>query len=1604
MKPIWRTISRFLSLVMVCSLFTAGLSPAAAAGTDAPARSRQLIGSIGLTIRFDLPQTAASAAGRDIQLQVSRAGQRTVISLPDGTAQENGLGAAVSASARNADGVELTNETRVGYYRVELDGLPAGGAQYELTLTGTGYQPFRHTVTLDSYSQHVIVGTGDGTFSLGDVTGDGVVDASDLTALDAQLGKTAGAAQLETYDLNGDGKLDVTDLAYINHTRGASKEVQMLDTAAIVPALLDERTLTLSGGTSDDLFLGGKDITIAPAQGSALELPIQFNVTAGVEMSQIHIICPDAPGAILSGKAEVTLANGAVLDVPFNTSSPAGAYAIGPVEGQRLVTIDLGKKVPVKRVTIKVTATVGQPGYATVTKIEFLKDIVPDDPKSGADQVKNVVAVPGNGMMTLSWSAVRNVLGYTVAYGTSANALTQTASTNTEQIVISGLENLKTYYFQVTAVNGDWRGTPSEVISATPLPSGVPGAPSNISVISSDQALRLSWGKTKDAAYYQVFYRPAGTTEFLRFGGDLTVTTTTITGLTNGTLYEVAVKAGNDKGTGPYSSIAAGTPDKESLAMPDLPVEGRIDNSMIQSVVMENSNNVDRSLCPNFTTADVIDNDAATYWVARVWWESSKFTYTFAQPQDMNYAILVPYLAGNYKYALSSYTVSAKNSSGDVVLEQTLFYAKSLDPLKNYLVLTFPMVKGVTELSITLNEREGNGCRVNVSEMAFYKSDTLPQDIAALFTDGTFTALKPGVTAAMVSELSTRLEAKADFYLDLDLLQDELALASALLQNDTSALGMVSNSFQSRAASKDSQYGQSASSLQPLGVTARAGSTVSVYAELPDDAPVYVTPTQFFGESGIWSGSSVRLENGRNYIYVPKIGSLTDERGGPLYLTYAGAHPEAIKVQVRGDSDSFSIPVLELSGWYDMSEDARRQAIRSYVTHLQSYVSALGAAKMDTDIRNATEISTPSVLLSIPANQALNGLSGVGVSVDEMVERMYQNVLAWEDVMYVANQVQGIIPSGGARNDSYRYPMTTRQNIRYMRMFAGAFMYAAGAHIGIGYGSTSGMVCGRPVSVTGPGNANSLFGWGIAHEIGHNMDKLGKAEITNNIYSLAVQAWDGSSMIRDTRLTASDIWSKIYDKTSSQRPGTASNVFVQLGMYWQLHLAYDQPDRPLDLLNRFFTKWKSGAHQGYTYDERVALIASETAGRDLTDFFTNWGMELSPAVQSILSGYSKETRAIWYLNDGSYAYRLNGGSAFTGAVSATVTVQENKVQLFIQGGDASILGYEVRRNGKPVGFTTGSTYTDDLGAANNLTYSYTVVPVDRLGNMGAPTPAVEVRIAYNKTISPTLYTVDDSQAGAIEFTMKAGPVPVTGLKAAGASLSGCTVSVKSSSTADWTPVVLGPVDQTNGLVYFTKPDAAAGDTRIWSYDAAVLRIDGLPAGTNVELLDYPGDRVDLYEGAAVGKLAQDFRYGDYVIAADTLVIIGTYRGDPVYNTIEIQARYNTTAEAQEENGVTSVERAMNGYGLLFAEIPTTGEVSDTSDGFWIFVPDMEAEKALNESTGVTSDDPLEFRAVFYRTDDPYNSDIRRVTSQTLWTSFPETATLPKIALTGEHIQ
>lgn len=1221
-----RLTSGLLSLALVGSTCTTWLPNVAAASRrdSSVLQAEQSTGSIALTLNFGLPQRVEEVRDRDIQLTLTGNDKNITFSLKDGSAT-GADGLSVSVEARNTQGVPLTTEQQMGAYGAVISGLPKG--TYTMKLEGKGYATCSTRVTLADYSQHVLMSTANGTFSLGDVNGDGVVNAADRNALDEQLGKTG---QLDVYDLNGDGVVDITDLSYVNEMMGVTGKPEVTDTSAIVSAEVDQDAVTVTGGSVSDLFNDSETtVTLKPAEGKE-ELSIPITLEKPTEMSEISITSPSTDGAVQAGTALVVYEEDGqekTMTVSFDSTAPDGTYAISRVAGQNVVTINLGQKVAVKKVTITVTKVEGQTGdkpqFATVTQIEFLKDIVSDNTPADT-QVKNVTAVAGDGEVSLSWQAVNNVTGYTVKYGTAKGSLTQSIAVSTNKATVSGLKNNQTYYFQVMATNGDWTGVPSEVISAVPQPASAPGAPSNLVVEKADTALRLSWGSTKDATYYQVYYRVQGEAEFQAWGGNITATSAVITGLTNSTTYEVAVKAGNSKGLGPYSAIATGTPNKEGFDLPALPTDGRIDNGEITSIVMKDPSNVNRNLCPNFdVTTHLTDNDPNTYWIAATYSQPSEITYTFRTTHDMNYLLVVPYLDATYKNRIANYTVTLKGEDGQVL---ATYYRDGVNVTgRNYYILSFPETKGVKSVTVALGEKTG-GPRVSVSE------------------------------------------------------------------------------------------------------------------------------------------------------------------------------------------------------------------------------------------------------------------------------------------------------------------------------------------------------------------------------------------ITNNIYSLALQAWDGSSMSLNTRLTQDGRWTDIFNKVAQGRPGTANNVFVQLGMYWQLHLAYDNASQPLAFYNQFFKLWKSGEYSGYTTDERVALIASKVADRDLTEFFTRWGMTLSDGVKSILDDYQKETRAIWYLNDAARNYRLESGSAASGTATVTASVEESEVTLTIQHTDASkILGYEIRRNGVAIAFTTGSTYTDNLGAANNRTYTYSVVPVDKLGNLGAEAKANEVRVAYDKTISDDLYTlVHDGDT--VTITMKNGAsVPVTGIKVTGTDLSGSyTVQVKASAGADWTDAKTGELSD-NLVAYFTKPGAAESDTRIWTYDAAVVKITGIPESAQVELLDYPGDRVDFYEGAAVGVLKDNFQYGDRedeVIPAGTLVILGTYRGDPTYNYVSVEAVYNTTSEADEANGVTTITRAMNGYGLLFAEIPEDGAVSDTSDGFFLFVPDLEKEKELNAQSGVTDDYPLEIRVNFYRTNVPNTNQGGHITSETLWLSFPSEDELPSIELTG----
>ena len=1633
-------ISGVLSLAITGNICTYSIANAYATNSQDTqiVKSTSAKGEIALTINFALPQTKAEVENRNIELTLTKGSISSKITLSNNTI----TGSLLSSAQVSVSPLQIS-DNQFGSYNVILSGLELG--EYGFTLTGDGYTNISETIDLTDYSKHIIVSTDDGVFALGDFDNNGIVDLEDQKMIQYALGSQK-EADIAKFDLDGDNKIDITDLSYVNKNKNLTANATIKDTnfIAIADVKVETDNIQVVEGDINDIFTYNNETTVKISSNQSesgenspvseekpVELPLTLSETnEGIELSKIKITSPVAEGAIQAGIAKVELADGTTQDIPFSQAATDARMTRASVDN--IITINLGQKVAVKKVTITVTKVEGDVGYATVSQVEFLKDVNVN--AEDTSKVKNLSALAEDKSVKLSWGSVNNVTGYKITYSTNKDSLSQTysplnstISVGTNNAIISGLENDTTYYFKVAATNGNWTGTESAIISATPISFEIPGKPSNIQITPADSSLRISWSKTKNALSYQVYYREQGSTEFIKFGNDIASTSTVITGLTNDVKYEIAIKAGNKAGYGEYSDIAIGIPEKEGFEMPELPTEDRIDSSKI-SIKMTDSSNVNWSLCPNFNVNHLIDNDPNTYWIAKNYWYNSDITYTFDTPQDMNYALLVPYLDDSYKNRIDTYNIVARDENGNIVSQ--VYNRKATLTSNGYIILTFPKAKNIKSITISLGEKTG-GPRVSVSEMAFYESSTLADDIANLFADNAFTSLNSDVELADIETLEQTLNATSSYYMDIERLRDEIALAKSLL-TEAPDLGVVKNDFVSRSAVNDNaKFGQSASALQPIGVTAKANSNIAIYAEIPEGESVYIVPTQYYGESGVWKGDAIKLESGRNYITIPQIGNLSATRGGALYLTYSGDNADDIKIHVRGNSETtFETPILDLSNWYNIGEEDRKSAISDYITALQTYVANMGVNSNDlkVSITNATEIATPSILLSMPADQILRGLqtasssgaTGVQAMYDNvfsvlsatddisaMTETMYNNILAWEEEMFVANMVQGIIPAD-TDFTTYQYPMETRQNIRYMRMFAGAFMYAAGEHIGVEYDSCAPLVQGKPSSMTSNQAENGLFGWGIAHEIGHNMDKIGYAEITNNIYSMAMQAWDGNDMTSHvTRLTTDNRWVKIFEKTAQAREGMANDVFVQLGMYWQLHLAYDNAENPLAFYNQFFTKLKSNEYSSYTKDERIALIASEIANRDLSEFFTHWGMKLGESALNVMNEYQDEERAIWYLNDKSRNARLDGVSANTGTTSVSTSVNENIVKLTISNTESdTIQGYEIIRNGVTIGFTTTDTYEDNLGAANNLAYTYTVVPVDILGNIGTAVECDEIRISYDKTIDASLYDMTTSEDGTIIVTMKNGAsVPVTGLKITGANASEITVNVKDNASSEtWTLAKNTNITSDTNIIYFNKPNTDDSDTRIWTYDISVMEITGVSEYATVELLDYPGDKVDFYEGSTVGVLKNDYKYGDTaddVIEAGTLVIIGTYRGDPAYNYVEVEAVYNTTAEAQEANEVTTIKRPMNGYTLMFAEIPEDGAVSDTSDGFFIFVPDLEAEAELNKQDNVTDKLPLEIKLNMYRTDSADSTESKRLTSETLWLSFPDEDSLPQIEFTND---
>jgi fibronectin type 3 domain-containing protein len=246
-------------------------------------------------------------------------------------------------------------------------------------------------------------------------------------------------------------------------------------------------------------------------------------------------------------------------------------------------------------------------------------------------------AAPGNGSVTLSWSAPSSdggsaITGYKVYRGTSsgAEALYANLGSTATSWIDGNATNGVTYYYQVTAVNSVGEGSRSGERSATPsAPATAPGAPALNSATGSEGSIALAWSApASDGGSAITGYRIyRGSTS----GGETVLTTTsgpttsfTDTGVGAGATYYYQVSAVNSVGEGPRSGErSATTPATGDSIAPSTPYNMTTLLTGTTQVVIDWANSTDNvgvtgyqvyrdgSFVGTVTTSWFIDSDLA---------------------------------------------------------------------------------------------------------------------------------------------------------------------------------------------------------------------------------------------------------------------------------------------------------------------------------------------------------------------------------------------------------------------------------------------------------------------------------------------------------------------------------------------------------------------------------------------------------------------------------------------------------------------------------------------------------------------------------------------------------------------------------------------------------------------------------------------------------------------------------------------------------------------------------------------------------------------------------------------------------------------------------
>ncbi|EOL46461.1 M60 family metallopeptidase [Enterococcus caccae] len=345
-------------------------------------------------------------------------------------------------------------------------------------------------------------------------------------------------------------------------------------------------------------------------------------------------------------------------------------------------------------------------------------------------------------------------------------------------------------------------------------------------------------------------------------------------------------------------------------------------------------------------------------------------------------------------------------------------------------------------------------------------------------------------------------------------------------------------------------------------------------------------------------------------------------------------------------------------------------------------------------------------------------ITGSKATIDK-VKNPKQIVETYDKVITFHDQTAGL-------DDSSSLHRKNRGLIQHMRetQEPGYYMYAWFSHTA--YSKGTGM--------TNLLAANIDSIWGPMHELGHTyqMNRMtwkNQTEVTVNIYSLRSEKQLG---VR-SRLERNNVYDKIftYFKQPNKNYDSNTDLFVKLGMFWQLELAFGDNFYPQ--LHKLYREEAKNLKSDVEKQQYLILSASKIANKNLLPYFDMWGLPSTAETRQAVQKYPALTHKIWEYRDELKnpispidPAKPEKTAAPTNLSVLDVKHDAVKLNWLASQGNSAIKEYIVYRDGKEVA-RTATTELIDKTVQPATSYTYTVAAVNTAGETSANSANLQVK-------------------------------------------------------------------------------------------------------------------------------------------------------------------------------------------------------------------------------------------------------------------------------------